>query len=70
MRGDGMGLHWGEDRGEDYPHRDITEAILLAAIRVQKVLGPGLLEDVYKVCLAHALRLDGHKALRIINTRA
>ena len=24
----------------------------------------GLLEDAYKICLAHALRLDGHKALR------
>ena len=53
--------------GEDYPHRDITEAILLAAIRVQKALGPGLLEDAYKVCLAHALRLDGHKALREVH---
>ena len=62
-----MGRHWGEDWGEDYPHRDITEAILLAAIRVQKALGPGLLEDAYKVCLAHALRLDGHKALREVH---
>ncbi len=43
---------------------DVTEAILGAAIRVQKALGPGLLEDAYKVCLAHALRLDGHKALQ------
>ena len=50
-----MGRHWGEDWGEDYPHRDITEAILLAAIRVQKALGPGLLEDAYKVCLAKAI---------------
>jgi len=62
-----MGRHWGEDWGEDYPHRDVTEAIILAAIRVQKTLGPGLLEDAYKVCLAHALRLDGHKALREVH---
>ena len=27
-------------------------------------LGPGLLEDAYKVCLAHALRLNGHKVFR------
>ena len=58
-----MGRHWGEDWGDDYPHRDITEAIIQAAIRVQKALGPGLLENAYKICLAHALRLDGHKAL-------
>ena len=49
-----MGRHWGEDWGDDYPHRDITEAIIQAAIRLQKSLGPGLLEDAYKVCLAHA----------------
>jgi len=51
-----MGRHLGEDWGEDYPHRDATEAIILAAIRVQKALGPGLLEDAYKVSLAHAIR--------------
>ena len=27
-------------------------------------MGPGLLEDAYKLCLAHALRTDGHKILR------
>jgi len=47
-----MGRHWGEDWGDDYPHRDITEAIIQAAIRLQKTLGPGILEDAYKVCLA------------------
>jgi len=50
-----MGRHWGEDWSEDYPHRDITEAIIRAAIRLQKALGPGILEDAYKICLAHAL---------------
>jgi GxxExxY protein len=43
---------------------EITQAIIRAAIRVQGSLGPGLLEDAYKVFLAHALRLDGHKVLR------
>ena len=62
-----MGRHWGEDWGDDYPHRDITEAIIQAAIRLQKSLGPGLLEDAYKVCLAHALRLDGHRAFREVH---
>ena len=58
-----MGRHWGEDWGDQYPHRDVTEAIILAAIKVQKALGPGLLENAYKVCLAHELRLAGRKAL-------
>ena len=62
-----MGRHWGEDWGDNYPHRDITEAIILAAIRVQKVLGPGLLENAYKACLAHELRLAGHEALREVH---
>ena len=56
-KGEVMSRHWGEDWGDNYPHRDITEAIILAAIRVQIVLGPGLLENAYKVCLAHELRL-------------
>ena len=51
-----------------HPHysekSQITQAIIGAAIRVQSALGPGLLEDVYKLCLAHALRTDGHKVLR------
>ena len=62
-----MRQHWGEDSREDYPHKDITEAIIGAASRLQKALGPGLLEDAYKVCLAHALRLDGHKVLREVH---
>jgi len=59
-----MGRHWGEPWGDEYPHRDVTEAIILAAIKVQRAIGPGVVEDVYKVCLAHGLRLDGHKVLR------
>ena len=62
-----MRQHRGEDSREDYPHKDITEAIIGAAIRLQKALGPGLLEDAYKICLAPALRLDGHKALREVH---
>lgn len=42
-----MGRHWGEDWGDNCPHRDISEAIILAAIRMQKVLGPSLLENAY-----------------------
>ena len=59
-----MVKHWGEHWGDDYPHQDITQAVIEAAIKVQKALGPGLLEDVYKTCLAHALRQSGHRAQR------
>ncbi|BDU78656.1 GxxExxY protein [Mesoterricola sediminis] len=59
-----MGRHWGEVDGEDHPHKEITQAIIGEAIEIQKALGHGLLEDPYKVCLAHSLRLAGHKVKR------
>src|SRR6266702_4542508 len=54
----------GEHEGDDHPHKEITQAIIGAAIRIQSALGPGLLEDGYKLCLAHSLRMDGHKVSR------
>jgi GxxExxY protein len=36
----------------------LTETIIGAAIDVHKVLGPGLLESAYEVCLAHELLLS------------
>lgn len=39
----------------------ITEAIIGAAIEVHKVLGPGLLESTYEVCLLHELGKRGLK---------
>lgn len=59
-----MPRYWGEHWGDDYPHQEITQAIIEAAIRIHRALGPGLLEDAYKTCLTHALRKNGHKALR------
>ena len=35
---------------------DISGATIGAAVAVHKALGPGLLENAYKVCLAHELR--------------
>ena len=35
----------------------LTEKIIGAAIEVHKLLGPGLLESTYEVCLAHELSL-------------
>jgi len=34
----------------------VAKAVVDAAYRVHKVLGPGLLESAYEVCLAHELR--------------
>ena len=59
-----MARFWGEHEGDEHPHMEITQAIIGAAIRIQSALGPGLLENAYKILLAHALRLDGHKVLR------
>ncbi len=36
---------------------ELTHQIIGAAIEVHKALGPGLLESVYEVCLAHELSL-------------
>ena len=38
---------------------DLTEAIIDAAIQIHRDLGPGLLESVYEVILAHQLRQLG-----------
>ena len=37
----------------------IAAAIVDAALKVHKALGPGLLESVYEICLAHELRKRG-----------
>lgn len=37
----------------------ITEAIIGAAIKVHKELGPGLLESAYEACIAYELREAG-----------
>jgi GxxExxY protein len=44
----------------------LTSGILSAAIKVHRVLGPGLLESVYTACLAHELR---EAQFRIVSER-
>ncbi|MGN6370536.1 MAG: GxxExxY protein [Phycisphaerae bacterium] len=44
----------------------IGAIIVDAAFKVHKRLGPGLLEKVYKICLAHELTLRGLKVEREI----
>lgn len=45
----------------------IGKDIVHAAYLVHKSLGPGLLEKVYEVCLAHELHKMGHEVLRQID---
>ena len=39
---------------------DVSRAIVDAALKVHKALGPGLLESTYRLCLAHELKLRGY----------
>lgn len=36
----------------DFPHKELTERIIGAAIAVHRAVGPGLLESAYEFCLA------------------
>jgi GxxExxY protein len=40
---------------------DVSGDVVDAAIKVHKVLGPGLLESAYKACMAYELRKRGRK---------
>ena len=40
----------------------LTREVIEAAVEVQKHFGIGLLENVYKQCLAQEMRVRGHKA--------
>lgn len=42
-----------------YQDEDITHGIIAAAITVHKILGPGLVESVYKACLLVELKERG-----------
>ena len=43
---------------------DVSAVVLDAAIAVHRVLGPGLLESVYEIALAHVLRQRGLRVAR------
>jgi GxxExxY protein len=46
---------------------EIGKAIVNAAFKVHRELGPGLLEKVYEVCVAHDLRKAGYEVKRQID---
>ena len=45
----------------------IRKAIVNAAFKVHRELGPGLLEKVYEVCLTHQLRKAGYLVARQVD---
>lgn len=45
----------------------IGKSIVNAAFNIHKSLGPGLLEKIYEVCMAHELRKAGHDVQRQID---
>ncbi|MBK7384084.1 MAG: GxxExxY protein [Flavobacteriales bacterium] len=45
-------------------HDELSELIIKSAIEVHRELGPGLLESIYEMCLAHELREQGVKVLQ------
>ncbi len=55
-------MSYGENTSPDIEHA--AAAIVDAAIKVHRELGPGLLESVYEVCLARELTKRRHKVLR------
>ena len=40
-------------------YSDVTERIIAAALKVHSAIGPGVLESVYKTCMAHELKKLG-----------
>ncbi len=49
-----------DTKGIDFKELDrVARAVVDAAYRVHSALGPGLLESVYEVCLAHEIRQRG-----------
>ena len=45
---------------------ELGRAVVNAAYKVHKELGPGLLEKIYEVCLTHELRKAGYSVARQI----
>jgi GxxExxY protein len=49
-----------EKSRETLIYSELTEDIIAAAIKVQRTIGPGMLESTYEACLAYELRQRNH----------
>jgi GxxExxY protein len=47
--------------------KDLTDKIIGAAIEVHKVLGPGLLESAYQVCMEHESKLRNIRFRKLVD---
>jgi GxxExxY protein len=47
----------------EFQNREITQAVIAAALCIHRTLGPGLLESVYEKCLAYEVSQRGHTAV-------
>jgi GxxExxY protein len=57
----------GTEVAPEYLHKELTEAIIGAAIEVHRILGPGLLESAYEECLCRELSIRGLKFNRQVD---
>jgi GxxExxY protein len=57
--GERRGPSWYREPAAKARARAVSEVIIAGAIEVHRRLGPGLLESVYRACLAHELGLRG-----------
>jgi GxxExxY protein len=57
-------LHARRTGDTDMELNDITHAIIGAAMKVHRTLGPGLLESAYEACLAYELAKQGFQVER------
>lgn len=59
--------HKDEYRPLSLEEEKIGKAIVAAAFKLHKTLGPGLLEKVYEVCFCHILRGEGFNVQRQVD---
>ena len=50
----------GGTKGWSFPHKELTEKIISAAIAVHRELGPGFVESIYENALLIELKRRGH----------
>lgn len=56
-----------ESKDLSFEEEQIGKAIVNAAYQIHRELGPGLLEKVYEVCMAHELRKSCYDVKRQID---